>query len=576
MFLGDPSSKDYKGPTTVCRNPVRLIARQRLEHSSEIFKYLIECYEPHQGVWREVQADASTLLGQNAMVALMDRGLIIDHMDLFKRFIRESVNMHIANKEPDTFYETFGWKRNRSAFLIGRKLYGAESVETVSGSLSIRDKAQHLGIAPGATLEGWQEVAQPLMVVGQEAQAVAILASFAAPLMAFMSTTDGGAIYSMVTGASGQGKSFALAFAESVWGSDEAMRLTSGSTKASRGVTIGLFANLPVTWEEFSVVDPSLMGEEIRRFTDGRDKARAAGAKGGELAASPALWQTILITTSNTSIVDTLMTQKGDDAQAYRIFETELSMGKADYTKGERMVKQAQRNRGVAGDIYLRALTDPRMVRTLEQRLEHVRDALWEEMKQRGFDRQHRYYIRFLAAVQVAAELVNHLEILEINPVRITGWIKDQMTQELKAEKPLVDPRYDRAIEVLAEYISEVAPATLVVKEAWRPKHSQVHAGNREPLKVLARLELDSMNMVLALTPFFNWMTKHRLNARETLRSLRKQNVYLSDKLLTLTAGTNYPGSQIKTIVIDGRHPSVNMVTNMTLKLVQVEQEEAG
>ena len=66
----------------------------------------------------------------------------------------------------------------------------------------------------------------------------------------------------------------------------------------------------------------------------------------------------------------------GDDAQSYRVFETELTMGKADYTKGELILKQLHRHRGTAGDRYLRALTDPAMLRVLEEDFRRLPELL--------------------------------------------------------------------------------------------------------------------------------------------------------------------------------------------------------
>ena len=90
-------------------------------------------------------------------------------------------------------YDQFGWKDDDRGFLFGRHMYrGTTAPEPVSGGEEVMLRSQWLGSRPGADLGQWRGAAQTFFGAGNEPQAVALLAGFAAPLMKFHATDEGG------------------------------------------------------------------------------------------------------------------------------------------------------------------------------------------------------------------------------------------------------------------------------------------------------------------------------------------------------------------------------------------------
>ena len=389
------------------RGEFNLIFRQRL---------------PERG-WIQISLSAKNVFGHGSVAELADRGANIHEHGHFVRYVRGAIDLFYGANKLSMRYDQFGWKQDDNAFLYGLDLYGPAGTTRVMGNdeLQVRCKEDWVGPCKGGDLEGWKQGVNALFAVGCEPQSVALLASFAAPLMRFQERDEGGAIIHLVTRESGTGKSTALIGAASVWGRREGLGLTNDDTRVSKALTMGALGNLPVVYDEITLRDPDAIRQFVINFTNGRDKMRAT--RMGEIRHTASTWQTILISAANSSLVDALSVQNNPEAPAYRIMEFALEVPR-EYSQGDRLRKALRNNSGHAGQFYLEWLVQPANLAWTKAALAQVTQQVWDTT---GFKSEHRFWVRTLAAIAVAGVIVKKLGLVEFSIERIMAWLYESL-----------------------------------------------------------------------------------------------------------------------------------------------------
>ena len=531
----------------VCAHPVYLAHVQYGEIRTASRFYHFRHYLPHHG-WLDLELPAGQARGQNAAGTFADLGLNVHDGDAFRRFVAGSVDIYNRTREMQVQYEQYGWKDADSAFLYGDRVYRAEATDFVPGSAELKFRNQWLRPKPGGSVNGWKAAANKLFGAGSEGQSFAIIASFAAPLIRLINDSEGGAIVSLVTRATGTGKSTALAGAYTVYASDRrALSLTTTDTGNAKGVAMATLGNLPVIHDEF-VGDPDVTKAFVKMFTEGRDKQRLD--RDGQMRHSVGAWQTILFTASNASLVDTIAAAGTSDALGYRVLEFPIQSG-GDFSPGvaDELQKQLERNAGWAGHEFIEYIVRPDVLAWVKARLPEVMEEIYAYG---GFTKEHRFWVRCLACVAVAAQIVAHLELVAFSPDRIIAWALDYFSQR---ERPVAkDMRH-----WLSVFINQHAAEMLVVPCAWTPnpkKRLGIMTPARIPNKLTIRREEDTGTYYIAHDTLRAWLIQHDVSISEFNRELEDAGISRGVKSRTLGAGTTLGGGQIKVVDIDGEHPS--------------------
>lgn len=525
--------------------PLYLKGVQTGEINGESFSFRFGLELPNE-TSKELVIGAKSIFSSTGVSDISGRGAVIHDSDLFRKYVREAVDMFNADNKLDKRFEQYGWKDDGS-FLFGPHLYFRGEATPIVGADEVKIRNQWLGPCKGGELGRWSAAANTLFAAGCEPQSFALLGSFAAPLMRFHSAGEGGAIISLVNDQSGSGKTTALEAVESVWGRKEALRLTDDDTRVSKSLILGVLANLPVTWDELYNRDPEKIREFVLMFTNGRDKMR--GTQDGALRHSKANWSTILTLASNQSIRDVLSTNAGTDAPAYRVLEFETTIPKGIAKKGDDLKRALRDNSGHAGHVYMQMLSRPEAVDFILKALPKWTDQVWVKS---GLNNEHRFWVRTIASVMVASVFVNKLGILDCSTDRITDWAIEYVRGALN----LVDHRSDPT-HVLAQFLSQSIGSTLVVQNAWKPRQDQ------RPL-ITPRLELQvryerGPGRIFVTEMFFRkWLVEHSVPIRSFFEKLKSTGVLLHEgKRMTLGAGTDYASGQSTVYEIDADHPAV-------------------
>lgn len=532
----------------VSENPIFLEGVQTGELNHHRFSYHFKQYLPLEG-WIDIHVDAEHLLGPGGIGKLFGRGAVIHEPKAFIQYVQAAVDEFNRTRKLRMRYEQFGWKEGGNAFLLGERLYRSDGIETIIGTDEIKTRAQFMEPAKTGSLEQWSAAANALFQLGCEAQSFALLCSFASVFSPFHSSNEGGAIVHLVSNASGTGKTTALAGVASVWGDGRALALTNIDTSVAKAITLGTLGNLPVVYDEMWDRDPAVIRDFVMTFTNGRDKLR--GTREGDIRHVQASWQTLLISASNMSLVELLHGYSGIDAPGMRVVEFPLIL--PDHIKhatGDRLRKALEANAGHAGDVYLRYLMQADVRAWAQQALLQWTQDIWDRTKLRS---EHRFWVRTLGSVATAASLVTQLGILSFQPSRIVEWAISTLTERKdEATQYAPDAKAVKLSEFLAEHITD----TLVVAEARQPGDRRRDLAMLKPTRrLLIRYELKPGRIFIQETFFRHWLLKHGLNARETFNNLRDNHVLLGQRAITLSAGTEFPGGQVRCLEVNALHP---------------------
>lgn len=563
VYAGSTQRGDV--PEIISRHPLYLESIQRAEVQNESFSYNFKAWLPREG-WLDITIPAKRLIGGEGVAEMFSRGAAISDRELFRRYVVAAIDDYNARERLMTKYEQFGWKDDDTSFFWGKRLYTHDSIHTVVGSDEVKTRAAFLTPKPGGSLQAWSRAADKLFAVGCEPHAFALLCSFAAPFMRFQSGDEGGALVSLVSPESGTGKSTALAAVASVWGQYDGLSLNNYDTRVSKGITLGVLGNLPAVYDEIAHRDPEVLKEFVLTFTNGRDRMR--GTVDGAIRHTAARWQTILVTAANRSIVELIRSTDPTDAPGFRILEFHttplVGMSKTD---GDRLKEELKLNAGHAGEAYLDYITTPEANAWVRTAVRKHTEEVWSRGK---FNHEHRFWVRTIGSVSVAATIVHKLGILSFSPERIVNWAIEHIQGGSKEDSTVTGRAATTAISVLSEYLNDSLSDTLSVNSRWQSGRPCTIIG--KPTRRLAiRYEADTRRYMIAERPFREWLHKHNIPAQQLIDDLKGLNIVKRVRVLcTLSAGTELPGGQALSMEVDGANPALSGI------LAEVKMEKAG
>lgn len=550
----------------VCNYPTFLAGVQTGEVGEGAYSYHFRQFLPHMG-WSSIVVPAEVLMGPGGIARLYGKGIVVHDQRAFNSYVRDAVDGYNAAEKLRTRFDQFGWKGD--SFLYGSRLYGATAApKEMLGSDEVKERSAWLKPKAGGSLPAWSAAANALFQSGCEVQAFALLCSFAAPLMRYHTTTEGGAIVALHSRGSAKGKSTALAAVSSVWGDKKGLELTNTDTGVSKGITLGVLGNLPVVYDEMQDKDPEAIRDFVRIFTNGRDKMR--GTTAGNIKHTQSSWQTILISASNASLTDTLYSE-GTDALSFRVLELpNVLPPNIDTTKGDGLKKALEHNCGYAGDAFLRYLVQPEVLSWSRTAIESWTAELWAKTK---LGTEHRFRVRLLGSVAVAAALVNKLGLLAFDPQRILNWATDRLIAG-RNSAPITGHDADTSAEALAAYLSENLADTLVMPRAYE-KGDRVVLPLLLPLRRLTvRLEKANGRLLIAQAPLRAWLLRKQIAYQPFMEDLVEAKVVTAaERKATLSAGTDLPGGQMVCIEVNALHLAVAGVLDNVVHLADVRQQ---
>lgn len=563
---------DEHSASIVAHHPVYLMGVQTGELDSNAFSYRFTKSLPREG-WSVIVIEAKLLHGNGGIADMFGKGVVIHDGKMFLNYARHAVDVYHSDAETAVRYDQFGWKNDNQSFLFGKMLYTSVGPVEAIGAKEVGTRSQWLGPKKGGSVQAWTNAADALFASDMEAFSAVVLASFAAPLMKFQSQDEGGAIIHLFTPSSGMGKTTALTGAWTVWGTKEALALTNDDTRVSKPIAIGTLANLPIIYDELRDRDPEVIRRLVVMFTEGRDRMR--GTIDGTIRHTKANWQTILLSAANNSLIDQLQGD-GVDAPAFRVLELSGALAPGiDKTKGDRLKRIMNDNAGHAGDAYLRYLMNPEVLAWTKQALEKWTQEIWDSTRANS---AHRFRVRAIGAIAVAAALVNKLGILHFQTDRIVAWLMRELGQTYN--KGTVSDAsmtsLEQAISSLGEFINDHYGETIVVADRFKAKSPKMIPILKPHNRLSIRYEIATGRVFLSESVFRDWAIKKQLSPRTVLDLLEQNGVIVARKRgVTLSAGTDVPGAQVSCIEANATHPVMSGLV-LSVTDLQGRQEADG
>lgn len=535
------------------------------------FSLTFKFWLPASG-WSDVTIPLKLLLATNGNAEFARFGVNIHEWQHFIRYVRAALDQKYEEKKLQTRYDQYGWKANNTSFLYGKKLYTADGEFEVTGSKELEVRNQWVG--PGVNAKGdisaygverWTQAANSLFAAGCEAQSVALLASFAAPLMRFMATDEGGAIISLVTRQSGTGKTTALAGASSVWGDRKGLSLTNDDNKVTKWLTLGALGNLPLVHDEIQTRDPVAIRDFVVTFTNGRDKMRAT--REGEIRHSAATWQTLLISASNSSLVDSLSSTSKADAPGLRVLEIPLEIPPhLEHQHGDKLKTELIANAGYAGEIYARYIVRPDVTAWIKVALDKYTLDLWKQTQLRN---EYRFWIRAVTCIVVASLIVKKVELIEFSSERITDWL----IKRISSARPKMRGMRDEIIagdwvsEAVADFILLENSNFVVIPNSWKRGAPRMRPQKEPKGKISGCYAVLDRKLLLSMNAMRLYAVENEIPFREWIEILQRRGACSEIDRRSLTAGTDIPGAQLNVVELDMGHETLNGVDkNLSLQ----------
>jgi hypothetical protein len=310
---------------------------------------------------------------------------------------------------------------------------------------------------PRGGLEPWKRVAHFIADQNNPAFTAILAASFGAPLLKFTGLSGG--VLSIVSTASGVGKSSVLKCSQSVWGSPTHGVNAVDDTPKSVARKLGFLNNLPAYWDELrgrkTIDDFVTLAFQI---TQGKEKTR--------LDSSATLrdiqtWETLLVVASNESILEAMARNSGGtDAGVVRTFEMFIEPFKTDRNRAEitLLFEQLGQNYGHPGRIYAQYLA------THAAEVERRVQEMFKRLATAGnMAAQERFWFAIVASLIVGAELAAKVGLVNIDMKRLLGYLmvtlqrlRGRSTEALSAVEPA---------ELLAAFMGAYQDRALLVNK---------------------------------------------------------------------------------------------------------------
>lgn len=467
------------------------------------------------------------------------------------KYVTTWTNSLQAESEAETSRTQFGWADDDQCFIVGdRELrannairYSPPSAATISIAPLLKKKG---------TIREWKSVVDMYARPGNEVRAFALFMGFGAPLIKY--TPLKGALLNLMSPESGTGKSTIQMAINSIYGVPYDLLLQKTDTINARMHRIGIMNNLPVTIDEITNMAPEQMSELAYAITQGRGKDRMK-SQGNELRANNTRWQTIVVSSGNSSIYDKLSSLKASaDGEIMRVMEfkvdadTSLSKEESDKIFGK-----LNDNYGVAGDAYINyLLSDPAGVTAV---MEMVKAKVDTSIK---FTARERFWSAMITCAIAGGIIAGNLGLHSINPGRVLKWLQSAVTpMRTEAVTAKAEP-----MENLGVFLVEHSRNTLVIdnKATSSGLPPIIH---REPYgELLVRWEPDVGHIYISTIHLKKWCVDRQVSYKDLVDELEKKGIGSRGEKKRMSTGTNLPGVTINTIKIDASKGGFDVETS--------------
>jgi len=399
---------------------------------------------------------------------------------------------------------------------------------------------------PAGTLDKWKEVFNLYGKPGLEPHAFAALSAFGSPLLKF--TGQSGVLLNLIHPRSGTGKTTILHMCNSVYGHPHNLLLSKEDTQNSRMQIIGTLRHLPPTIDEITNMAPDKISDLAYSIPQGRAKERMKGSS-NELRHNATTWQLIALTSSNASLYEKLLGNKGEpDGEMMRIVEYKIDYsGALDPAFAKEMFdRQLMENYGHAGAIYADYL-----VKNRDQVYKSVlktQSAVDQRLK---LTQRERFWSSLLAANLTGGVIAKQLGLLDWNLEAIYDWAC-RMVEDIRTQ--VVPPLSDE-LGIFGDFMNRHYHNMLVINDKEDLRSGLMPMPAQEPKgDLIIRYEPDTNLMYIVSKVFKQDCIKLQHNYQDLTRALKRRGLLLKTDDKRMGKGTRLMSTNVHTLVFDTTH----------------------
>ena len=533
---------------SISPRPVYLANENKGETHDASQALVVRAWWDHDG-WSEIELPVKTMFGAQGVTELEAQGVVVTDHKMMLAFLRASRAQLKMSQKMDTRYEQFGWKFGNKAFALGRTLLRPDGEQPVIGTEDYNKRA--LAFQPAGSKQAWTDAVQNFAEPGLETLAYMCSAAFAAPLMQFhCGLGQGGGIVHGWSPEGGSGKSTSM-FAGMAGLCNPALAMIKPSdTVNSRADLFALFHTLPICFDEFQKMDPEDLNAAVLQFISGEDKARLTQT--GQRVQRNGRWATLLLTTGNCSLMNTLGGRQGSTALMDRIVELRFPDTKRE--GNSRLYRTFQDHYGHAGQDYFRYIVRPDVNKWMrEHEMPRVEGVLRDEY---GLgSAEDRCLLAIHTCVWVAIEMAKTLGLLRWSARRIVeAGLKSRDTmKKIRGDRPTM-------VDLLGQLLEENQGYVVVVDGApKRNGEKQVPRNGPRYSKIYGRFEADTGVCYFSWAQTQKFLRDQGVSTHEFYTALRKQGLLMLDMPrhhnLTLDVRDVATVGRTGVIQVDGYHP---------------------
>lgn len=552
------TEEDSKVPVQIYENdvyPYSMVMDKYYE--SQIFHFRVKL--PRDG-WREFTVSAADMYDRKTVLKrLGDAGIILINswqQDEFIKYIlsycREIQKMNISQID----HAQMGWVDHGSgpsSFVLGDRQYYKSGAPRAAG-ISSAIKTATAAIKNKGTKEGWKQAAELLNADGYEAHQFGVLASFAAPIFKFSGYM--GAIVNMV-GQSGTGKSTVLKIGNAIYGHPTDMMLGLNDTQNAMYARMGAYNNLPISFDEITNIESHRLSSLCYDVTQGRGKHRLkSDATERDNHAS---WETMMISTSNSSLLNKLSIAKADaSAESMRVFEFDVPSVEG-ITRGQAkdIFGNLDKNCGEVGHEYIKAVVRRQSeVKTLvETKIAEFEEAIDATSRE-------RFWTAVVGTVIAAGTLAKELGMIDYDLNKIASWAAKKISL-LRSD---VNEIKGDATDILIGFLNSRISNTVVVNKTGSA-YTMTLAPKGE-LSIRIEREGKVEQAFIAKSAFRTYCAEINAEYNDHRRKLKDIGVISkSDVNKMLGAHTEYKTGVVSTLVVNLRHPLIEGILEPGIEL---------
>lgn len=421
----------------------------------------------------------------------------------------------------------FGWTEKSRSFVIGDTEISADGDRYSPPSSSTMELTPHF--APTGSFEAWKEVINVYDKPGFEPHAFGFFTAFGAPLMKHLHLK--GAIINMINNESGTGKTTAIKAMHSVYGHPEEIMLIQRDTMNVKLHRLGVMNNLGLGCDEITKMSPDDFSDFAYAASQGRGRGRMKANENAERL-NFSRWETILLCSSNASVVDKLKSLKSTpDGELMRVIEYQIPETKLlSKQEADEIFPKLYSNYGHAGRVYIRDL-----VCNLEERIGEVKQVQRIIDEKIGFTNRERFWSGVAACNIAGALFAKRLGLIDIDVGRILKWL----IQQFKQMKQEIKPPATSHASVIGEYWNEHRRNTLVINDKVDKRTGVEMLPIQEPQGELTiRMEPDTQKLFIIAKKLRTWCAQHQITIKDVLNTLTSEGVYIGVVKKRMAKGT--------------------------------------